>query len=174
MGNYLYLGIRTRATADIRKLKRYDGAVSAFIEELNKTFDQSIYDIKVNEDDISIALKEEYSKPDVMREFLLEQFSKIVLNDEWLLENVEKLKSANTEEDIISALDTNKDITNVYVYLKNISFKPTAEYKVETLAFLHAGKFYLEEYNELSRYIINILRSSSNNKLIKSLGFYEC
>ncbi|WP_297522384.1 hypothetical protein [uncultured Clostridium sp.] len=173
MGNYLYLGIRTKAYADISDLKRYNGAVDAYIGELNKRFDKSIYDMKIDDDGIEIYLKEEYKKPDVMREFILEEFLKIEINDEWMLRKIENLKRANTENEIINALELGKDTTTVYVNLRNIPFKLNTSYKVETLAFLHEGKFFLEQQEELSMYIIKVLRNSSSNPLIKSLGFYE-
>lgn len=88
-------------------------------------------------------------------------------------DKVEELKKANTEKEMLEALGMGKDITRSYVHLKNVSFRPTAMYQVETMAFLNAGKFFLEEYGDLSTYIIKVLRNSSDNPLIKSLGFYE-
>ncbi|MGL4762808.1 MAG: hypothetical protein ACRCWG_15405 [Sarcina sp.] len=173
MGNYLYLGIRNKASADIQKLKRYDGAVDVFLLELNKSFDKSIYNIEVNDERIDITLKEEFNTGEVIRDFLLEEFAKLDPDDEWLQAKVEKLKVAITKDEVIEALEADKDVTRCYVQLSDVPFRPEAMYQVETIAFLSAGKFYLEQYGDLSKYIIKTLRNSSDNPLIKSLGFYE-
>lgn len=173
MGNYLYLGIRTKAYSDISDIKRYKGAVDTYIEELNNRFDKSIYDMEISEDSISIALKEEYRSLETMKKFLLEEFDKLNSDNELTKDKVEELKKASTEKEMLEALRMGKDVTRSYIYLENVSFRPTGMYQVETMAFLNAGKFFLEEYGDLSRYIIKVLRNSSDNPLIKSLGFYE-
>lgn len=137
------------------------------LTKLEKSLDLSLYEIR--EDDEVVLLK---LKPDILKQngkaFFLEQIKLYEGNSE-LLENTENFFDQMGEKTIIEAIKEYKPYMSIGIFDYGMWGVTYLDRELNIywngIFFLYEGKVIMECYVELSRYLHNLIRKTSQNPL---------
>lgn len=171
MGQYLQIGICTGIVIKNSSIRDY--GYENIIKSLKKEIDIEMYDVYESDKNVFFQLKKEFLNKDDILDFLEKQFE-MRDEDKSLIEKLkEDFKNFNEPEDIINYARKKAPYyfveRDLYKLVRVGIWNDSIWVVFKLIVFAVEGKIIIEQYNGFLKYMENIIRKDSSNKIAKTI-----